>query len=363
MKNRLLKIAGISVVALLVALSITIGYDTEEASAFSKPHASPVKIVALLPLTGPAASYGQQMKTGIELAARTLEGVTVEYVDSRGKPAEAVAAANQFVAMRGNAPTGFLVALSAVSKAVVPVTERQSIPTVLTCVATPGAVQPSRFVQQLFWTTADFLPPVAEEIDRRHKKLAILTLTDDYGRACESTIKQNIDRCEIVLTETFPIGGGDVGALASKVAATKPDAVFLGGFGPNFLALVAQIKTRLPDATIYTSMDLGNPQVRKALGNAAEGIIFPALSPDLGTGLSGTVAELKQQATADLGSPVYVAVCFYAYDGLLRLVKAVRGGDIAQPAAGEVIVGLPGRGLVLGVIRDGRPVQLDARGQ
>jgi len=366
MKNKLLRIAGVSVVALLVALAITTGCGKKKDTASSappptQPHASPVKVVALLPLTGPAASYGQQMKTGIELATGTLDGVTVEYVDSKGKPAEAVAAANQFAANRGNTPTGFLVALSAVSKAVVPATERQSIPTVLTCVANPGTVQPSELVQQLFWTTDDFLPPVAEEIDRRHKKLAILTLTDDYGRACESTIKQNLDSCEIVLTETFPIGGGDVGAIATKVAATKPDAVFLGGFGPNFLALITQTKTRLPGADIYTSMDLGNPQVRKALGDAAEGIIFPALSPDLGIDLSGTIAELKEKATGDLGSPVYVAVCFYAHDGLLRLVKAVRGGDIAQPAAGEVIAGLPGGGLVLGIIRDGKPVKLHAK--
>lgn len=342
MKHKKSLIVGFITIIIAVIVGISIFITQGKSSEY--------KVYALLPLTGPAASYGQHMKAGILLAQQNEINCVVEFFDSKGSPTESVSIVNSVLARKSTGKIGFIVALSSVSSAVAPILDANNIPTVLTCVATPSIYPNTENFNQLFWTTDDFIPVVAHEIDKNSSTVAVIVLNDDYGLACANTIRRVIDPNKIVTSETFAMVGGENNTLVSKIIQSNPNAVFIAGFGPNYIDIIKQIRMRFPQVAIYSSMDLGNPQVRQSLDVAANGIVFPALLPDLNEDLTETIIVLRDAATDMLQEPVYIALCFYAHDALIRVKNAMLGEKIDVASNNEIIASLNNGGLALGVI-------------
>jgi len=220
--------------------------------------AETVDVVAILPLTGAAGSVGEQLRAGIEVAREKLSGLELTYEDSQSNPSVAVTAANRMLSS-GEDTQGFITALSSVSSAVLPVTAGRGHPTVLTTVATPGMAEEYENAQQLFWLTDEFIPPIASVMAENHDRNVFLYVDDEYGQASLLSANKAIPSEELVLTEGFPVRGGDVAALASKVADLKPEGIFVVGFGPDYIELMKKLRALVPNATLYTSMNIHDP--------------------------------------------------------------------------------------------------------
>ena len=100
-----------------------------------------LRVVAILPMTGPGASIGEFLKNGLEMgkedAERRYAGkllIDLEILDSKNQPREGVLALQQ--ALATGQRDAVICAMSSVSSAVVPIVEDKGLTTIVTTTVT-----------------------------------------------------------------------------------------------------------------------------------------------------------------------------------------------------------------------------------
>ena len=220
-------------------------------------HAIPAKaqeivLGAVLPLTGPAAQIGLEEQQGVQFATDRINadggirGRKVKFIfeDSQGKPDQGVLAFNRLVDLH-NTPS-ILTAYSSISLALAPLATRKKILVVNPAAQTNKLDDASPFL-------VNTIPLVRDEVEvmtkyavaKLGKKAAILyenaaagvDVRDDFKKAFEAT------GGTIVADEAIEFGSTNFRASLLKIAAAKPDFVFVGmtvGY-PALADQVAQI--------------------------------------------------------------------------------------------------------------------------
>ena len=171
----------------LFSLLLTCGLAVTAGCKKSPPDAkSSLHIVALAPLTGPGASLGEYLRNGIELAKEQAASrypgkieITVELLDSKDQPQEGIKALQ--TALVHKRPDVILSAMSSVSKAIVPIAEREGILTIVTTTALADLTKSTKTVLRVYPTSDDFIRPIATHMSKTFDRVAILYVHDDFG--------------------------------------------------------------------------------------------------------------------------------------------------------------------------------------
>lgn len=199
---------------------------------------------AIYPLTGPAAEIGEQRLRGAQIALEELSATkqlhfqfSVE--DSQSDPKTAVSSFKKL--SDGKEPAAIFTALSSVSMALKPLAEARKI--ILFANSThPDITKDSTFTLRSYFTVEGANDTVFEQSRAQNfKTFALLFVDDEFGNALADDFQQRSkdDGLIVTVAQSFQKSESDFRTVLAKVAATKPDALFVVGLG-NAIAQAAK---------------------------------------------------------------------------------------------------------------------------
>jgi len=316
----------------------------------AKPAGAPVKIGAILSLTGSYAGLGAPEKQSIELEVKRINdaggvgGHPIEVVieDDATDAQKSVAAATKLiekdkvVAIIGATGTGGTMAIrSEALRAGVPIVSMAG-----------GSVITDNFDANTFQTPWPNRVVVAFTLKylkaQGITKIALLSDSSGYGKdGHDVTVKQAAAAgVTIVADESFNPGDTDMTAQLTKIKAAGPQAVWLWNAGKEAATAAKNLRQIDPSATIRLVGAPGNGRTEfiTGAGDAAEGFTFAAgkilLPETYGTGTPeykvATSFVDRFKAAYGHAPDIFAG---HAYDALAIVVDALkRGGPTATGA-------------------------------
>ncbi len=246
----------------------------------------PVRIGAVLPLTGSLAPYGKSIRRGIEVGVRNvnadggISGRRLDVVvrDSASSPEKAAEAFRALVQKDGvQAVIGGC--SSAEAQAMEPVARRLH-----RVLFSPSASSPrlGRAGGYFFrnWPSDDLeaatLADFAAYTLHATKVLAAAE-ANDYGRGMAEAFSRRFEQGDRSVTVvTFSDNGGDLAAVARRMAMTRgAQVLFLSGYGRTIVRLVEALKNAGESRPLLAASALGDSEILKSAADRIDGLIFP----------------------------------------------------------------------------------------
>lgn len=296
--------------------------STTQAPAPAAPTVT--KIGVMLPLTGDAASYGESVKKGVEMAKNDLltsaDNVELIYEDSKCDGKEAANAINKLVsvdsvvAVVGELCSGATLAAAPVAEQnyVVMVSPASTAPTVSPAGGYIFRTIPSDALQGAFGAKL-----VAQ---KGFTKLAVLYGNEDYGVGFNKVLGEEFPKTggTVVAAEAFEKGSVDLRTQITKIKAAKPDAIYIISNSPDSAAAaLKQLKEQGLKVALFGSEGLKNADIVKGAKGAAEGMTLTTVS-------AGTSDFLSKHQAAYKADPGPFAA--QGYDALKAIALAVKSG-------------------------------------
>lgn len=272
--NKATIIAIVIVIILIAVVGIWYGV--------SRKPAETIKIGAILPLTGKAASYGQDAREALEMAleeinTKGIKGRKVEiiYEDSQGQPAIGVSAIKKLITV-DKVPVVIGAVMSSVTLSMAPVAEENKV-VLLTMSSAPAITDAGDFIFRNRETANDQGKKMAEVIfgNLKANRAALLFENSDTGNSHSSAFKKYFQEIggEIVSEETYDTGTSDFKAQLTKIKAKNPEVVYLAP-KPKDCGLILKQAKELGIETQFTGTSgCYGQEVIDIAQKAAEGLI------------------------------------------------------------------------------------------
>lgn len=303
-----------------------------------------VKIGVVVPLSGPNAQFGANIRNGIELALKTvnetgiasLDGAKVEviYADAP-EPAKAGVAVQRLVSQNG--VVGIVGSfVSNISLAASEVTERLGVPMITHSFADQitergynNIFQVSPKASRIGVATLDQALELGDIAGEKVTKIAILWEDTSYGTAQSKGIREAAQKAgvEVVVDEGYPPGITDVTPLINKLRNSGAQLVFPVSYINDAVLIIRSMRQQQIDTPVvggaagYIIPDFG-----KALGEMAQGVLSIApTNYDAAPEISGRYREAYGIW------PSHEALMYAA--GFEDMVAAIDAAKSADPAA------------------------------
>jgi len=352
MRGRTLGLSmAILTAALAAALAIMIaGCGGSGTTAKKKP----IKIGAIVSLTGTYAGLGEPEKNVLELEvdrinkAGGVNGRQIEVVveDDATDEAKAVAVASKLieqekvVAIIGATGTGQTMAVRGD-------VQRAAIPQVSMAGGTVITSPVDKLVFATPWSNTIVVPFTLDYLERQGiTKIGLISDSGGFGKDGEAVIKVDAPKAgiEVVADQTFNPGDTDMTAQLTKIKNSDAQAIVIWTAGKEAAIIAKNTKDLGIELPIYGSHGIARREFIEGAGDAAEGVRFAAgkiLIPDAyGKGSEAfTVAtEFVDRYQAAYGeAPSTFAG--HAYDALYLIVEAAQriDGDVTPAALRDEI--------------------------
>jgi len=320
------------IVIVILALAITLVVTQ------TKKWPKEIKIGAVLPLTGDAALYGQNIKKGIDLATAEINQkggihggrITVKYEDSKANPTEGVSAFNQLVDIYG-VPAVIGDAVSSVTLAIAPIADRKKVVVLSPLSSAPAITQAGDFIfrnvpSDLF---GGRVAAYFAARDRGWKSLAILYVNNDFGNGLKEVFSKWVELLgsKIVASEAYEQSSTDFRTQLIKIKQANPDAIFLIGYREAPQILIQAKELGVKSYFLGTGL-LEDPKVIDLAKQASEGVFFTQLqyTPDSpGSDVKRFVDNFKNK----YGSKADI-IAAYGYDAMKVLAFAMEKSDLSS---------------------------------
>jgi len=234
-------------------------------------------------LTGEFASYGLQMRQGVDLAVEEINAaggidgkqVSVESVDDVGKPANGPVVAQKFCDNKSvRAVLGY--SFSSVALAAIPVIDQCHLPVVASAVTSPQLSGASSYFFRDVVTDAVQGANVGKFVVEKagHKKIAVLHQQDDYGNGLADAFKATVKASGATVTsdQAYQLGTKDFQTQLDKLNKEAPDAIFIAGFYPEAVKIAQQAHSAGITTPLFGSDGLLSPDLLKLGGKDVEGV-------------------------------------------------------------------------------------------
>jgi branched-chain amino acid transport system substrate-binding protein len=229
------------------------------------PSGETIKIGAILPLSGPAAVWGEAIKNGLELALKDRAEIKVVYEDSKALPADGASAYQRLITQNVNA------IVSAYSGVSIPLTKlaiENKVPLIMTIVAANDVTneysyryyaKPSSYVDPAF---SDPVSPLKSLTD-----IAVLYRNDEFGKSVNDilAITAGQNGKKMVANESFNPNDTDFSTQLTKIKAAKPQAVMFIAGSPGEAVNILKKANDLKINAVFTeaSAALSDPETQK----------------------------------------------------------------------------------------------------
>jgi|GEM_PF-1027600 len=341
--NKVLWIVVI-VVILIVAVSLLVRNKSND----SKVGDGVFTIGAALPMSGPAAAWGENLKNGMELALENKTNIRVIYEDTKGTPADGISAFNALQLKGVNLTVS---ALSAVNSALSKVALNQKVPLLATLTTADGIVNDYtiRYYNDAYiYASPAFLSSSSPVISA--KKIAFIYRNDDLGTSVLSQVKDLSLKYgkDLVFVEAFKPAETDYSTILTKVKASGADVFLftdstaLEGLG--ILKMAYQLGLSIP--IVETSSVFSDLQNRKQVPegmtyySTAFNFILPGNAVDF---KNEYIAKFKKEPSfgAAFGYDI-INVVSGCVDQKIPILQCVRAKDQIVGISGTANQVLPG---------------------
>jgi branched-chain amino acid transport system substrate-binding protein len=238
-----------------------------------------IKIGFMGPLSGDAASYGESIKRGVDLAAADM-GLDIElvYEDSMCDAKEAATVVHKLISVDGVIAIVGEVCSSA-TLAAAPVAEAAGVVMVSPSSTSPALTDAGDYLFRTVPSDAlqgDFGADLVSEMG--YSKLAVLYVNDDYGVGFMEVLEAEFAG-EIVASEAIEGGSVDVRTQLTKIKDAEADALYIISNSPDsIVAALEQIVELGLDVTVFGSEGLKADVIVEGAGEAAEGMYVTSVS-------------------------------------------------------------------------------------
>ncbi|MEA2245474.1 MAG: branched-chain amino acid transport system substrate-binding protein [Solirubrobacteraceae bacterium] len=299
-------------------------------------------------LSGPFATYAQQMRQGVDLAVgeiNTAGGISgkqlkVNYADDRGKPENGIVIAQRFCNDDASVVLGYSV--STVALAALPTFERCQLPVVASATTSPKFTGLSDFYFRTVLSDAVAAAEGARYAVEQlgHKRIAVMYQKDDYGEGGDKSFVDAAKAAgaEIVYDQGYQLGTRNFLSQLTKIKSTNADMIFLSSFYPE-AARIAQQAEQLNMKVPFLGLDgVLSPDLPKLAGTSAEGMLVLGYFNPNASGGGAKVSEFVDAFKQKYGQPPSDWSAL-AYDAVYAVQNAAKSGSGTDRAA--IAKGLP----------------------
>lgn len=251
----------------------------------AKPEAEPIKIGFFSPTTGFAAADGTSALQAAQLAVKFINDdggvlgrpLRLIYYDDAAKPDQAASIARKLIE-QDNVVAGISGSYSSPTRAAAPVFQEAGLPMISAYAIHPEITKTGDKIFRV-GTLADVQGHVGAELVGNvlgAKKVAILTIDNDFGVALTEGFKQRAEELglEIVMEEKYPLGETEFRPIIGKVKAAAPDVVYATAYYNEAANLVSQAADEGLEAQIVGQEGYDSPKFIELGGPATEGVII-----------------------------------------------------------------------------------------
>jgi branched-chain amino acid transport system substrate-binding protein len=246
----------------------------------------PVKIGALLSVTGPASFLGAPEARTLEMlveeanAKGGVAGRKIELLvkDTGGSPEKALSFAKQLIdeervfAIIGPSTSGETMAVKPVAE--------ESGTLLLSCAAAEAIVNPlARWVFKTPQKDSHAIVRIFQQMKKMGvSRIGVLSSNTGFGKAGKDQIAKIAPEhgITILVDEVYDKAATDLTAEVTKLKAAGVQAVLNWSIEPAQSIVIKNVRQIGLAVPIFQSHGFGNIQYVKAAGAAAEGVIFPA---------------------------------------------------------------------------------------
>jgi branched-chain amino acid transport system substrate-binding protein len=331
--------------------------------AASTQAADPIKIGAILSVTGPASFLGAPEARTLEmLVAETnkkggVQGRKIQLIikDSGASPEKAFSFAKQLIeedkvfAIIGPSTSGESMKIKSVAE------EGKTI--LLSCAAAEVIVNPvAKYVFKTPQKDSDAILKIFEQMKKmKISKIGVLSSNTGFGQAGKAQIEKLAPEngIKILANEVYDKAASDLTAEVTKVKAANVEAIVNWSIEPAQSIVIKNARQIGIKAPIFQSHGFGNIKYVEAAGPAAEGVMFPAGRLLIADALPKGHPQKEVLVTykKDYESKYKEAASTFgghAYDAFIILVKAIEKAGSADKeavrAAIEQLKGVVGTG-------------------
>jgi branched-chain amino acid transport system substrate-binding protein len=351
MKEKWILFAAVAVGLVVLGLGIRVGRSTLElAPAVAEPE---IEIGALLPLSGSTAAYGENARSGIDLAveeindAGGINGVKVRviYMDTKAMTDVGVTAFEQLIEDRSiSAVIGPM--SSSVTLAVAPLAEAERVVLVSPSASNPEITTAGGYIFRTCLSDQyEGLVLARLAVDTLgYQTAAVLYIDNEYGRGLVDVFGAAYEEAggAIVAREAFAAEVTEFAEPLGRIAEAAPQVILLVGYAQMGDVLVEARAAGLTQE-VLSSVMFDNPEILAAAGEAAEGVFFTTWTPDPATPSRERLAfDTAYQARHGVPPGVFAAE---SYDAMHLIAEAIdqRGESADGIRAGlHNIAGYPG---------------------
>ena len=295
-----------------------------------------VKLAVGGPITGPNATFGTQLKNGVEQAVEDINAkggvlgqkISVQIGDDASDPKQGVSIANKFVSdgvkwVVGNFNSGVSIPSSDVyaESGIIQIT--------------PASTNP-RYTERKLWNTFrtcgrdDQQGAVAAEYLAKNfkgKKVAVVHDKTPYGKglADETQKAMNAKGVKEVLYEGINPGEKDYSALVSKLKQQNVDVVYYGGLHTEAGLIIRQMRDQGLKAPMMSGDGITDKEFAQIAGPGAEGTLMTfAPDPRKNPMARDVVAKFKAK---NYDPEAYTLYSYAAVQILAEAAEAIKSTD------------------------------------
>ncbi len=259
------------VVLIIIILVASLGKSTKQVTS------DHIKIGFIGPLTGFGASWGEESKVAVDLAVKEInkaggiggQPVDIIYEDGKCGSKDAVTAAQKLISV--DQVKVIFTVCGQESMSVAPIAEQNKVLMMALWSTPPKLSGIGQYVFRNSYSDDDTGRIMAEFINKKFNKVAILSEETDYSIGLRDAFKKHFKGQ--VIDETYLTGIKDARTLALKITSQHPQAIILNPSAPaDGLAALSQIKQLGFDGPLYGNYFGGVTDVLAS--KYSEGMIF-----------------------------------------------------------------------------------------
>jgi branched-chain amino acid transport system substrate-binding protein len=299
----------------------------------------PIKIGALLAVTGPASFLGAPEARTLEMLVEELNakggiaGRKVQLIvkDTGASPEKAISFAKQLIeeeqvfALVGPATSGETMAVKPIAE--------ESRTLLLSCAAAEAIVNPvARYVFKTAQKDSHAIVKVFQQMKKMGiARIGVLSSNTGFGKAGKEQIAKLAPEhgIQIVVDEVYDKAATDLTAEVTKVKAANVQAILNWSIEPAQAIVIKNARQLGVAVPIFQSHGFANIQYVRAAGAAAEGVVFPASRIVVAEALpekhpqKAVLVSYKKAYESRYGEDAS-AFGGYAHDAFALLVRAIK---------------------------------------
>jgi branched-chain amino acid transport system substrate-binding protein len=244
-----------------------------------------LKIGAILPLTGSAASYGQNSLDGATLAMEQINAgevlpglglkIAIESQDSGGNASKAVSA---YQKLRTLSKVDCIIGdvVSTATLAFAPLVNSDKVPLISPASSAPAITQAGEYIFRVWPSDAFEAATLFKYISTKHySKTAVIFVNNDYGLAVVDSLNRALQGASLALgiRESFTPRSTDFRSQLQKVVSSDADSLIILAYPDDARPLLRQARESGIKVPIIGTSALADEAMLKS-EPAAEGIVL-----------------------------------------------------------------------------------------